>query len=81
MDHYPPAIDRLRPARAITAAGIGNVLEYYDFGIYGFLASVIARKFFPARNPTPKAAKVANRAAVSLLAGKNLRAITEARKP
>jgi MHS family proline/betaine transporter-like MFS transporter len=33
--------------RAITAAGIGNVLEYYDFGIYGFLASVIARKFFP----------------------------------
>ncbi len=33
--------------KAITAAGIGNVLEYYDFGIYGFLASVIARKFFP----------------------------------
>jgi MHS family proline/betaine transporter-like MFS transporter len=33
--------------RAITAAGIGNVLEYYDFGIYGFLAGVIARKFFP----------------------------------
>lgn len=33
--------------RAITAAGIGNVLEYYDFGVYGFLAGVIARKFFP----------------------------------
>jgi MHS family proline/betaine transporter-like MFS transporter len=33
--------------RAIIAAGIGNVLEYYDFGIYGFLATVIARKFFP----------------------------------
>ncbi len=33
--------------KAITAAGIGNVLEYYDFGIYGFLATVIARKFFP----------------------------------
>ena len=33
--------------RAIAAAGIGNVLEYYDFGVYGFLATVIARKFFP----------------------------------
>ena len=35
------------PRRAITATGIGNVLEYYDFGVYGFLAGVIARKFFP----------------------------------
>jgi MHS family proline/betaine transporter-like MFS transporter len=37
----------MTPRRAITAAGIGNVLEYYDFGVYGFLATVIARKFFP----------------------------------
>lgn len=37
----------MSPRRAITAAGIGNVLEYYDFGVYGFLATVIARKFFP----------------------------------
>ena len=33
--------------RAIAAAGIGNVLEYYDFGVYGFVATVVARKFFP----------------------------------
>lgn len=38
--------------RAIIAAGIGNVLEYYDFGIYGFLATVIARKFFPGTDAT-----------------------------
>jgi MHS family proline/betaine transporter-like MFS transporter len=38
--------------RAILAAGIGNVLEYYDFGIYGFVATVIARKFFPGTDPT-----------------------------
>jgi MHS family proline/betaine transporter-like MFS transporter len=38
--------------RAIVAAGIGNVLEYYDFGIYGFLAAVIARKFFPGSDAT-----------------------------
>ena len=37
--------------RAILAAGIGNVLEYYDFGIYGFVATVIARKFFPGADP------------------------------
>ena len=42
-----PAASRMSPRRAITAAGIGNVLEYYDFGVYGFLAAVIARKFFP----------------------------------
>ena len=42
-----------RSARqAITAAGIGNVLEYYDFGIYGYLATVISRKFFPGADPT-----------------------------
>ena len=38
--------------QAITAAGIGNVLEYYDFGIYGFLAATLGRKFFPGTDPT-----------------------------
>jgi len=43
----------LQSARqAITAAGIGNVLEYYDFGVYGFLAAVLGRKFFPGDDPT-----------------------------
>jgi MHS family proline/betaine transporter-like MFS transporter len=43
----------MRAARkAIMAAGIGNLLEYYDFGIYGFLATVISRKFFPGQDPT-----------------------------
>ena len=30
---------------------IGNVLEWYDFGLYGFYAPVIARLFFPAHDP------------------------------
>ena len=49
MDVAAPGIDAaaMSPRRAITAAGIGNVLEYYDFGVYGFLAGVIGRKFFP----------------------------------
>jgi hypothetical protein len=33
--------------RALGAAVIGNVLEWYDFAVYAFLATVLARKFFP----------------------------------
>jgi hypothetical protein len=37
--------------KAIFAAAIGNVLEWYDFGVYVFFASVIARNFFPPDDP------------------------------
>ncbi len=30
---------------------IGNVLEWYDFGLYGYLAPVIGTLFFPSNNP------------------------------
>jgi MHS family proline/betaine transporter-like MFS transporter len=33
--------------RQLMAASIGNVLEYYDFIVYAFLAATIAKKFFP----------------------------------
>src|SRR5215510_8044199 len=34
--------------RMVTAAGmIGNVLEWYDFAIYGYFATQIGRNFFP----------------------------------
>lgn len=33
--------------RALGAAVIGNVLEWYDFAVYAFLATVLARIFFP----------------------------------
>src|SRR5262252_4060717 len=34
--------------RRVTAAGmIGNVLEWYDFAIYGYFATQIGRNFFP----------------------------------
>jgi MFS transporter, MHS family, proline/betaine transporter len=36
--------------RAVTAAVIGNVLEWYDFAVYGFVAVIIAKKFFPGQN-------------------------------
>src|SRR5262249_24312708 len=35
-------------ARRMIAAGmIGNVLEWYDFAIYGYFATAIGRHFFP----------------------------------
>src|SRR5262249_12641521 len=35
-------------ARRVIAAGmIGNVLEWYDFAIYGYFAAQIGRQFFP----------------------------------
>lgn len=36
--------------RAITAGIIGNVLEWYDFGVYGFFAAIIAAQYFPSDN-------------------------------
>jgi MHS family proline/betaine transporter-like MFS transporter len=38
--------------RKVMAAGtIGNVLEWYDFAIYGYFASAIGRHFFPREDP------------------------------
>ena len=33
--------------QAVWAASIGNVLEWYDFSVYGFFAALIGRNFFP----------------------------------
>jgi MHS family proline/betaine transporter-like MFS transporter len=38
--------------RVITGASIGNAVEWYDFAIYGFLATFISVKFFPPGNET-----------------------------
>jgi MHS family proline/betaine transporter-like MFS transporter len=34
--------------RSIAGTAVGNFTEWYDFGIYGFLATTIAQVFFPA---------------------------------
>ena len=38
--------------RAVTAASIGNFVEWYDFAIYGYLAVYIGQQFFPSENET-----------------------------
>ena len=38
--------------RTIIAGAIGNVMEWYDFAVYGFFATVIGPLFFPSDDPT-----------------------------
>jgi len=38
--------------KVVIAATIGNVLEWFDFVIYGFLAVTLSEVFFPTGNPT-----------------------------
>jgi MFS transporter, MHS family, proline/betaine transporter len=37
--------------RAIVAGAIGNIMEWYDFAVYGFFAAILGRQFFPADDP------------------------------
>ena len=37
--------------RVIAAGAIGNVLEWYDFAVYGYFASAIGHAFFPKEDP------------------------------
>ena len=48
MSDQPDAISTpTRPWRLIAAGFIGNVLEWYDFAVYGFFAATIGTLFFP----------------------------------
>ena len=47
-----PARPETTLRRAVIAATIGNVLEWFDFVIYGFLAVTISQVFFPVGDPT-----------------------------
>ncbi|UCE64060.1 MAG: MFS transporter, partial [Nitrospirota bacterium] len=45
-------LPRPSQGRIILAGLVGNVMEWYDFAVYGFFASVIGHQFFPSDNPT-----------------------------
>jgi MHS family proline/betaine transporter-like MFS transporter len=48
-----PEVSHGKKARtAVAAAVVGNVLEWYDFAVYSFLAAVIGRNFFPSGDPS-----------------------------
>jgi MFS family permease len=45
-------IDIKRDRLVITASSLGTVFEWYDFFVYGILATLIGKLFFPSDNPT-----------------------------
>ena len=45
--------------KIIAASSVGTLIEWYDFYIFGSLATVIANQFFPKTNPTDSTAVVA----------------------
>jgi hypothetical protein len=53
--------------RAVVAGTIGNVLEWYDFGVYGYLATTMSQLFFPGDDKTLSLLKAFAVFGVSLL--------------
>ncbi|OCG93457.1 MFS transporter, partial [Xanthomonas euvesicatoria] len=45
-------VDRSMLRKAVGAAALGNAMEWFDFGVYGYLAVTLGQVFFPASNPT-----------------------------
>lgn len=39
-------ITAVQSRRALVAGSVGNFIEWYEFGVYGYLATVIAGNFF-----------------------------------
>jgi MHS family proline/betaine transporter-like MFS transporter len=38
------------PVRLIAAGTVGNIMEWYDFAVYGYFAATIGRHFFPSED-------------------------------
>jgi MHS family proline/betaine transporter-like MFS transporter len=47
-----PGATARTPWKEVTAASVGNALEFYDLVIYGYFAVVISKLFFPAASET-----------------------------
>src|SRR5271163_1245593 len=51
MTPAPAAAESAGGVRAILAASVGNLLEWYDFSVYALFAIYIAANFFPRNDP------------------------------
>lgn len=51
MNEPLPEPDPKSVRKVITAAGVGHFVEWFDFGLYGTLATVISMHFFAAEDP------------------------------
>jgi len=45
------AESRSRLRAAVLAGGVGSAVEWFDFGVYGYLAPVLGARFFPGDDP------------------------------
>lgn len=46
MSQLSEEVQRQKQVKGVTAASMGNLVEWFDFGVYGYFASVIAVNFF-----------------------------------
>jgi hypothetical protein len=56
-----PAVDAAARRKAVVAATIGNFVEWYDFIVYGYFATVIGAQFFPSDDPLASIMSAFNR--------------------
>ncbi|MFF0696395.1 glycine betaine/L-proline transporter ProP [Streptomyces tendae] len=48
----PTATDPALVRSAVKAAALGNAMEWFDFGVYSYIAVTLGKVFFPSGNPT-----------------------------
>jgi MFS transporter, MHS family, proline/betaine transporter len=47
-----PQVEQGTLRRAIVGASVGNLVEWFDFAVYGYLAATLGAIFFPSEDPT-----------------------------
>ncbi len=52
MKSDPEILDKRNLWFVITASSVGTLIEWYDFYIFGSLATILSQQFFPKTNPT-----------------------------
>ncbi|MFD7920553.1 glycine betaine/L-proline transporter ProP [Streptomyces sp. NPDC059740] len=45
-------VDPALVKRAVSAAALGNAMEWFDFGVYSYIAVTLGKVFFPSGSPT-----------------------------
>ncbi|MFD8386445.1 glycine betaine/L-proline transporter ProP [Streptomyces sp. NPDC059679] len=44
-------VDRMGLRRAVAATAVGNMMEWFDFGVYAYVAVTLGKVFFPSSSP------------------------------
>ena len=52
VEQAVPQVEESSIRRAIVGASVGNMVEWFDFAVYGYLAATLGAVFFPSEDPT-----------------------------